>query len=321
MTGRNKNSGGVIAGLAFGLAGGIALGVFALAPNLADGANQHEAQQTAHIDQAQQQLDIAQAQASSADTFIDTLSLSTVAATLKDQAVMLFVAPDANQNDVDALRRLLDAAEAREAGVIELKDKFFNQDGADSLKNIVSNTLPAGAELSVQQRDAGTHSGESLGSAVMLSADNAAQATNEERAIVLDSLKEAGFLEYQEGTILPAQAAIIVLGNDDGSGNSYTAHAQAKFAQALKSRSRAVVMAGEINTASDTGAIGIVRSEKNKGNSVSSVDSVNRAWGRIASVLALREQLEGQVGAYGAAANADATSPVPHQSNASDQPQ
>ena len=58
---------------------------------------------------------------------------------------------------------MLNQAGAIDAGTITLEDSFFSQDGADQLKSIVANTLPAGAQLSETQLDPGTHAGEALG--------------------------------------------------------------------------------------------------------------------------------------------------------------
>ena len=54
--------------------------------------------------------------------------------------------------------------------------------------------------------------------------------------------------------------------------------------------------------------MGLVRAEE---TGVSTVDSVDRAVGRMATVLAVREQLEGESGAYGSAESAEAASPAP----------
>ena len=143
-------------------------------------------------------------------------------------------------------------------GVITLTEKFFNQDYADSLKNIVSNTLPAGATLSEQMFDAGTHAGELMGSVLLEGEGGQAQASTEERALALSALQEGGFISYREGAILPAKVAVLVLGDSD------TAQFEDEFAAAFDSRGSGLVVAGRIHTAADTGAIGLIRADASK---------------------------------------------------------
>ncbi|MFI5503736.1 copper transporter [Corynebacterium kutscheri] len=311
-----KNSGRsatVIASIAFGLALGVAGGTYILAPNLSGGANEISADLEQQRDQALHEAEIAEAQAATADSFIDTAALDFVAGSLTERPVLIMHTEDADADDIASVRYLLDFAGAINSGTIELKDKFFNQSGADGLKNIVSTTLPAGATLSTDQLDAGTHAGQSLGSALLLNRETAEQqSTIEERAIVLGGLRGAGYISYEEGTILPAQAIVFIVGNKDGFEDNFTAQNQAAFARALNSRGSGVVVAGRIFSAADTGVMGILRDNALARQEVSTVDSVDRTWGRIATVLAVREQLTGGSGQYGAAASAEAASPAPN---------
>lgn len=307
----------VIAGLSFGLAGGLAAGTYILAPNLAGGSTQQNHELSAEVTQAQQEAEIATAQAASADGFIETIADQAVAGTLKERPVLVLAASDAKDEDVTAVQQLLHKAGAVDSGTIHLEEKFFSPEGADGLKNIVATTLPAGAQLSVDKLDSGTHAGESLGSALLLNPENAQpQASTEERAIVLGALREAGFINYQDGTILPAQAVVLILGDDDGANDQLAVDNQISFARALDSRGNGVVVAGRIQTAADTGTIGKLRAHANARQAVSTVDSVSRNWGRIATVLAVKEQLENGAGAYGSAASAEAASPAPRAINA-----
>ena len=70
-----------------------------------------------------------------------------------------------------------------------------------------------------------------------------------------------------------------------------------------------MVLAGRIHTAADTGVIGRLRANPDAAENVSTIDSVNRTWGKMATVLSVREELAGRSGAFGSAASADAASP------------
>lgn len=308
-----KTSKGVIAGaVALGLAGGVALGSYVITPNLAGGVNSTQEQLSRDRDQNKERADIAESQADTANSFIDSIAAETLEGQLRDRAVLILASNDSFKEDIDAVQERLDSAGAVGSGFIRLTDKFFAQDGADALKSIVANTLPAGAQLSTDQLDAGTHAGEALGNALMLSAEsNQPLATTEERSIVLRALREAGFIDYEDGTILPAQAIVLVAGNDDSASDEYSATAQASFAKALGEVGSGVVVAGRIHTAADSGVVGMLRANDIAREKVSTVDSVDRIVGQVATVLAVKEQLDGGSGAYGSASSADASSPSP----------
>ena len=137
-------------------------------------------------------------------------------------------------------------------------------------------------------------------------AEGASDADEQERSALLDAFTEGGFIDADYDATRAADAAVIVTGDSEGVGSeSFAATNLAAFAEALKSKSKGVVVAGRIHTAAPTGVIGQLR----KSDRGKSVDSVNRAYGRLGTVLAVQEQLDGGKGAYGAAASADASTP------------
>ncbi|MCZ9308719.1 copper transporter [Corynebacterium uberis] len=302
----------VVAGLAFGIAAGVAFGTLGLAPNLSSGAGPGAGSIAQERDAAVKDAQINDAQARSADAVVGELARPAVADVLKDHSVLIMRTADAQDEDVAAVRALLRQSGATFAGGIKLESRFLSQDGADALKTVVTNTLPAGAQLSETNLDPGTHAGEALGSALLVSPrEGTPQATEAERATVLTALRDGGFISYDEGTISPAQAVLIVTGDSDGSGDAaFSAKTLAAMSTALDSRGRSVVLAGRIHTAADTGAVGQLRAAHPGGAKVSTVDSVDRQWGRVATVLAVRERIDGATGAYGAAASAEAASPA-----------
>ncbi|MDO5511577.1 copper transporter [Corynebacterium sp.] len=297
-------AGWLIGGIGFGVAAGVALGALVIAPNMPDGVEAPVREDSATAERA----DIAEAQAASADSVVADLAAAAVSETLTDRPVLVFRTADAEEEDVAGVQALLADAGAIDAGTISLGEQFLSAGGADQLKSIVANTLPAGAQLSEDRLDPGLHAGEALGSALLLDPESGEeQASSEERGLLLRALRDAEFLDYEDGTILPAQVAVIVTGDSDGSAG-IEAHTLADFAAALDERGNGAVLAGRIHTAADTGAVGLVRAEE---TGVSTVDSVDRAVGRMATVLAVREQLEGEAGAYGSAESAEAASPAP----------
>lgn len=306
MTGRNNGgrAGWLISGLGFGIAAGVALGTLVIAPNMPDDS---AATTSAEAEDASERADIAEAQAASSDSVIAELADAAVTDTLTDRPVLLIQTDDADDEDVAAVTDLLSKAGAVDAGTITLAEKFLTADGADQLKSIIANTLPAGAQLSEDRLDPGVHAGEALGSALLLDAASGdEQATSEERGLLLRALRDAAFLEYEDGTVLPAQVIVTITGD---ASEGLPSRTLADFVTALDGRGNGAVLAGRIHTAADTGAVGLIRADAGIG--VSTIDSVDRAVGRMATVLAVREQLAGESGAYGSAESAEAASPAP----------
>jgi hypothetical protein len=304
-------AGWLIGGLGFGVAAGVLLGTLVIAPNMPEGSNPGSGAARQELEAAGTRADIAEAQAASADSVVGELAGPAVEGTLADRPVLLIRTADAQEEDVAGVRRLLADAAAVSAGALTLGEQFFTAEGADQLKSIVANTLPAGTQLSEDRLDPGLHAGEALGSALLLNPETGEeQATSEERGLLLRALRDGGFLDYEDGTILPAQVIVVVTGDSDGGGEAgLAARNLADFVSALDARGNGAVLAGRIRTAADTGAVGLLRA--NPQNGVSTVDSVGRAVGRMATVLAVREQLAGESGSYGSAGSAEAASPAP----------
>ncbi|MBI8988790.1 copper transporter [Corynebacterium meridianum] len=302
---------GPLAGIFFGIAGGVALGACVLAPILPEGDSGTETITPAQLKEARLDAEIGAAQADTADAVVASVAEETVSGTLIDQSVLLVTTPGADQEDVDNIAWLLGKAGAVDAGTVTLTDKFLNQEGADGLKTIVTSTLPAGAQLSLDRLDPGTHSGEALGAALFKDvATGEPQAEVGERDLLLNALSEAGFITFEQGTLQPADIIVIITGDDDGSGDRFAAKNLATFATALDTRGRGVVLAGRVHTAADTGAIGVLRADPDANSHVSTVDSIDRAYGRMATVLAARYEREGDSGSYGSAASVEAAAPA-----------
>ncbi|WIM68783.1 copper transporter [Corynebacterium breve] len=322
---KSGRAGWLLSGLGFGIAGGVALGTLVLAPameagssnsassEIAPGSSESDIAEPKKSEADEKAIEIADAQAEAADGVIADFASDAVGGSLDQRPVLILRTADADAADVEAVARFVEQAGAEDSGQITLTEKFFDKDQADGLKSIVANTLPAGAQLSEDKMAPGVHAGESLGAALMYDPETSEPiASVDDRALVLQTLREDGYIDYEDGTIRPAQGIILVSGDSDGAGEgSFAAKMLVDVATALDSRGNAVVLAGRIHSASDDGAIGILRADADGAGKVSTVDSVDRVWGQMATVLALREQIDGGSGSYGAAASAEASSPAP----------
>jgi secreted protein len=312
---------GLVAAAACGVAVGTAFGTFVLSPNLPGGALQESHDAVVALEQSEQEARIAKAQASTADSYIEASSTKLVADALKDIPVVVMTTDDADADDVASVDTLLQASGASVVGRIGLTEKFFQQDSAEALKSIVANTLPAGAQLSVDNLDPGTHAGEALGAALLTDAEGKPMADEQERALLLNALQQAGFMNI-EGAKDAARVAIIITGEQQHEDNSdvispYAETNLGRLALGMNERGSGVVLAGRINTAADGGAIDVVRTAQERESrsaqgairGVSTIDSVNMVYGQIGVILSARDQLLGKFGAYGAAESAEAAGP------------
>ncbi|MDK8449982.1 copper transporter [Corynebacterium mastitidis] len=229
----------VIAGLGFGIAIGSALGAFVLAP--VDHTDEEA------VSRAEREAQNKAQEADASDEVVQALAPAALAGTLEQRPVLIFATPEA-ADQVGPVRNWLNRSGAIDAGQITLERCFSDQEGADSLKTIVTNTLPAGAQLSENSLDPGTHAGEALGSALMLNPETGEpQATEEERADLLRSLRDAGFISYASGTILPAQGIVILTGQEEG----FAQRSLENFAKALDTRGNAVTSARGVDRVSE----------------------------------------------------------------------
>ncbi|MEL4153829.1 copper transporter [Corynebacterium bovis] len=295
-----------VAGLGAGIALGTLLGFFVLAPNVEGGPGGESTQVQRSLDSERQAKDKAEAKAAAADAVNRSLAGPAVKDLLRDQPVLILATDDADDRAVSATRHLFDESGAVNAGDITLTEKFTSADNGDELKSIAANSLPAGASLSENNLAPGTHIGELLGSALTTGSDGKPPASDSERAVVLGALENGGFVDYRDGTVRTAAAVVIVTGDASGdpAHGNYGTTVVADLATAMDSRTRGVVLAGGLGAAEKDGAVGIVRGRRAAADAVSTVDDIDTTAGRITAVRAVKEQLDGHAGAYGAAANA-----------------
>lgn len=307
----------IITGLGFGAALGIALGTLVIAPNMDSGSGPG-GESTSEVREKYGKLvldnNIAEAQLDSADSVMGELGRYVVDGSLVQRPVMVLSMPDADDADVKAVKDLLGSADSTDAGSIKLTEKFVAQESADKLLSLVTTTLPAGAKLDKKKIDAGTHAGQALAAGLMMDAKTTEPlASVDDRATLLRALRDAGYIDYKDGTILPAQAVVVVGGGmtpgevDDSAAAKYAIDTTVNFLEGFDSVDTAMVYAGHVESAGDDGVLDKLRAEKTE---ISTVDSIDHPVSQMASVLAVKEQLDGGHGVYGSAANAESAAPA-----------
>lgn len=297
------------------LALGVVLGSTTLSDSLLSGVSGQKAQLGQQVVDLQAQRNGLSAQLSDADQFATGIGPLAVRDMLTQRTVVVISAPDAHQADEQALSSLLTAAGAQVTGQIRLTNAFSDPNRADQLRDLVTQMIPAGAQLPVAS-DAGALAGGLFGDLLLLNkTNNSPQATTNERAVALTGLASAGFIAAPPASIQPAQLAIVLIGGaQTGQSAGDRASMLARFATQVQRSGAGTVLAGATGSAGGYGPIGVVRADSSASSVLSTVDNTDTAAGRVVTVLALHEQLDGKAGSYGTAGNASAPAPSPASS-------
>ena len=298
-----------IAAVFLALAVGVVLGSTTLSRSLLSGLNNENEDLAAQVNDLQNEKNAQNARLADADSFAASVGPMAVQGQLAQRTVVLVTTADARPADRDALKTLIANAGGTVTGELQLTESFSDPRHADQLKDIVVRLLPAGVQLPTAS-DPGTLAGGLLGPLLLISKDdNKPQASAEETAAALAGLTEGGFVKASQG-LQPAQLAIVLTGgaaSGDGAGDR--AATVARFATQVDRSGAGTVLAGNDGSASGTGPVGVVRADTAATSILSTVDNVQTSAGRVVTVLALREQLEGEAGRYGSAGNAERAAP------------
>ncbi|MDT8915354.1 copper transporter [Amycolatopsis sp. PS_44_ISF1] len=291
------------------LAVGVVLGSTALNGSLLSGLSDQKKDLGTQVADLEAQRNALGARLADADSFAGAMGPKVVAGQLDKRTVVLVTTADARPADRDALKQLVSQAGGSVTGELQLTDAFTDPDKADQLRDVVTRLQPAGSKFPTAG-DSGTLAGALLGSVLLLDKSSAKpQSTGDELAAALGGLTDGGFVKPSQG-VQPAQLAIVLTGSPaTGDGAGDRASTIARFATQLDRAGAGTVLAGDQGSAEGSGALGVVRADTSATSILSTVDNVDSAAGRVATVMALREQLDGGAGRYGIAGNAQAPAP------------
>lgn len=298
-----------IAAVFLALAVGVVVGSTALNGSLLAGLSDQREELGQKVSDLQAKNHQLKAQLSDADVFAAAVGDRVVNGLLKERSVVLVTTPGARPADRDALKDLIGKAGASVTGELQLTGSFSDPSNADQLREVVTRLQPSGAQFPTAG-DPGTLAGALLGSVLLLDKNSAErQSTQAELSAALAGLADGGFVKPPQN-IKPAQLALVLTsGKAAGDGAGDRAATLGRFATQLDRSGAGTVLAGDPVSADGTGALGAVRADTSATSVLSTVDNVNTAAGRVTTILALREQLEGAAGRYGVAGNAAAAAP------------
>jgi hypothetical protein len=214
---------------------------------------------------------------------------------LAEKSVVVFRTPDASDDDVDALSRLLRQGGVTVTGTVALTQEFVDANSAEKLLSVVNSPIvPAGKQLNTASVDQGSQAGDLLGIALLINRDPKVQVVDDaQRDAVLAALRDTGFVTYGNQHIGAANTALIVTGGGLGDDAGNRGATVARFAAGLAPHGSGTVLVGRDGSASGTAAVAVTRSDAALSAAVSTIDDVDSESGRITAALALSDLING----------------------------
>jgi hypothetical protein len=284
------------------LAVGVVLGSGMLSDTLLSGLRDEKSDLQNQINTLTDQKNVLNEKLSAADDFDSQVAGRIVRDALAGKSVVLFRTPDAEDDDVDALSRVVGQAGGNVTGTVSLTQEFVDANSAEKLRSVVNSAiLPAGAQLSTALVDQGSQAGDLLGIALLVNRNPAVPpADDAQRDTVLAALRDTGFLSYKDERVGAADTALVVTGGALGDDAGNQGATVARFAAALAPHGSGTLLAGRDGSATGTAAVAVSRADSGMAAAVSTVDDIGAESGRITAVLGLQQLISGgRPGQYG----------------------
>ena len=298
-----------LAAVFLALAIGVALGSGLLSNTVLSGLRDDKQELQNQINGLTDQQNALNEKLSAASEFDTQMSPRILHDAMAGKSVVIFRTPDAADDDVEGLSRMLEQAGGTVTGTVSLTEEFVDANSAEKLLSVVNSPIvPAGAQLSTKSVDQGSQAGDLLGIALLVNKDPKVPAVDDQqRDTVLTALRDTGFITYGAERVGAANSALIVTGGGLGDDAGNKGATVARLAAGLAPHGSGTVIAGRDGTASGTAAVAVTRSDAALTSSVSTVDDIDAASGRITTVLALQDLISGgRPGQYGVGQGATA---------------
>ncbi|WP_374021500.1 copper transporter [Mycobacterium sp. HNNTM2301] len=292
-----------LAAVFLALAVGVVLGSGFLSDTLLSSLRDEKRDLHTQIDGLNDQKNVLNEKLSAANNFDIQLGGRMVHDALAGKSVVVFRTPDAKDDDVASVSKIIGQAGGAVTGTVSLTSEFVEANSAEKLQTVVnSSILPAGQQLSTKLVDQGSQAGDLMGIALLTNPNPAVPPVDEgQRDTVLAALRETGFITYQPADHLgAANAALIVTGGALPQDAGNRGVSVARFAAAVAPHGSGILLAGRDGSATGGAAVAVTRADAAMNSAVSTVDDVDTAPGRITAVLGLHDLLGGgHPGQYG----------------------
>jgi outer membrane murein-binding lipoprotein Lpp len=290
------------------LAVGVVLGSGVLSNTLLSGMRDDKRQLQGQINDLDQHNNALTEKLNAANEFDAAMAGRIVHGLLNEKSVVIIRTPDATDEVVDSLARLIGDAGGTVSGTVALTRQFVDANAADKLLSVVNSSIvPVGSQLSTTLVDQGSQAGDLMGIVLQINKNPAVPPIDDvQRETALAALRQTGFITYP-AKLGAANTAVVVTGgrlSEDAGNDGATV---ARFAAALASHGAGTVVAGADGSASGTAAIAVLRADAGMSGAVTTVDDVDMSSGRITAIVALHDLLNGaHTGQYGTGQGAQA---------------
>jgi hypothetical protein len=320
------------------LAVGIVLGAGPLKDPISEGLSQSVQQLRQDRDALGDQLKTAQAGSRNRDTFISDMQDQYLAGQLEGRSVALVTLPGAEADDVRPLTQAVTDAGGRVTGRIDLREAWAdpasrsardaaianlraNAGGTSGTPTATRTTSPSPTASGTPGSAADRAAAEMLARALVTNEATPAERPDETSRTLLDGLARAGLLDVNGETPGRANAVILlapgvatavqggVVPTPSPSPSPDGTPAWLSLASVLDADSSGAVVVGPASSATTGGILAAVRAQQPLAGAVSTVDTGGTSMGAVTTVLALREQQQGNAGSYGFGAGAKADLP------------
>jgi copper transport outer membrane protein MctB len=291
-----------LAAVFLALAVGVVLGSGFLSNTMVSGLRDESRNLRNQINTLNDQKNVLDGKLGSANAFDTQMAGRMVHDAVNGKSVVIFRAPDARDDDVDAVTKIVGQAGGAVSGTVSLTQEFVDANSTEKLRSVVnSSILPAGAQLSTKLVDQGSQAGDLLGIALLINRDPAVSPVDDaQRDTVLAALRDTGFIGYGNQHVGAANAAAVITGGALGDDAGNQGVSVARFAAALAPHGSGVLLAGRDGSSSGPAAVAVARADATVTPVISTVDDVDAESGRVTAVLGMADLINGgHTGQYG----------------------
>ncbi|HEY2084471.1 MAG TPA: copper transporter [Mycobacterium sp.] len=291
-----------LAAVFLALAVGVVLGSGLLSNTMTSGLRDETRNLHNQVNSLNDEKRVLNGKLASANAFDAQMAARMVHDAMNGKSMVIFRAPDAQDEDVDAVSKIVGQAGGAVTGTVSLTQEFVDANSAEKLRSVVNaSVLPAGAQLGTKLVDQGSQAGDLLGIALLINRDPAVPPVDDaQRDTVLAALRDTGFIGYGNQHVGAANAAAVITGGSLSNDAGNQGVSVARFAAALAPHGSGVVLAGRDGSSDGPAAVGVARADATVTPVISTVDDLDAESGRVTAVLGAADLINGgRTGQYG----------------------
>lgn len=245
------------------------------------------------------------------DSFAGTVAPGLLAGTLKGRVVTMMVLPGASQDAVSSLSELVGQAGGTVGGTMRIGQKLLDVANKQLVDELGSQLLAGASDVNVPQGASGYQRMGALIARAIGTTEDGGAAVDDTSNSILAGLSTAGLMTSEGDLNRRGSLVLMVAGPSTGTsqGRQGANTIVSTLAEEIDADTDGVVVTGPVDTARSDGLIAAVRADVVTARDVSTVDVLDRAAGRVVTVMALADQAQGKTGAYGAMNAADGAMP------------